>query len=69
MPMNSRSKRLAAAASAPDDAAGALPPPLLDMLPEDLVLKLEPHLRDVLLPRHLGRFASTSKAMRRLLAE
>ena len=68
MPLR-RSKRLAALDAAPDAAAAAAPRPSLDMLPDDLVLKLEPHLRDVLLPRHLGRFASTSQATRRLLAE
>ena len=68
MPLR-RSKRFAAAASVPDAAAAAAPQLSLDMLPDDLVLKLEPHLNDVLLPRHLGRFASTSKAMRRLLAD
>ena len=63
------SKRHAAAAPAPNGAANARPPPSVDMLPDDLILKIEPHVSDVLLPHHLGRFASTSKAMRQLLAE
>ena len=68
MPLR-RSKRLAAAASTPDAPAAAAPPPSLDELPDDLVLKLEPHLREVLVPDHLVQFASTSKAARQLLAE
>ena len=55
MPPPRRGERLAAAASTPDDdAAGAPPRPSIDLLPDDLVLKLEPHLSDVLLPHHLG---------------
>ena len=44
------------------------PPPSLDTLPDEIIVEVVAQLSDVLLPRHLGRFATTSKRTRRLSA-